>query len=331
MKPLPACLFFFALPCVAQADCFDRQLLVTRYHYPVPSTVDVNWQEVYLFDMGASTTTRLSAGVLADPQYDTTGGSFAPNGSRAAVAVSDDGGVNGRLITILPTDSDGDLQGDGAADLTTAAETPDIGGWSVDGLLFITPDDPDTWQVRIGTLNPAGTVLLSETTLAARLGYKSHAQWVGGGSHVVHVIDEVMPNDDVRRGIDAVEVATGFVTRLTSSADLITTATVDPVAGRVIYSKVDFSQDPPQLDLWQADLDLSGTPALSNATALTTSPGLSEHDPAVSPDGACLAYLGDDMTVTDGPNSDLYIRDLSSGETRRVTITKDISGAVFRP
>jgi len=97
------------------------------------------------------------------------------------------------------------------------------------------------------------------------------------------------------------------------------------VGGDVFYARIVGST----LDLWRATL--SSGPALTGVAAFLTTPAYNESTVVMSDDGACLAYLAGDLTISYGPNSDLWIRDLVTGQTQQIAVTRDLASVSWKP
>ena len=99
-----------------------------------------------------------------------------------------------------------------------------------------------------------------------------------------------------------------------------------PVAG---VNPVSSLRTKRRLDVWKGTLNAG--PTLAGKIPFLTTQTFNENYLAVSADGACLAYLAADLSVSYGPNSDLWIRDLSTGQTQQITLTRDLASVAWKP
>jgi Tol biopolymer transport system component len=97
------------------------------------------------------------------------------------------------------------------------------------------------------------------------------------------------------------------------------------IGSNIFFSRIVAST----LDLWTATLNAG--PVLANTNPVLTTTDYNETSPVISEDGACLAYLAGDLAINYGPNSDLWIRDVATGQTQQITQTRDLAGVVWKP
>lgn len=305
----------------AQAEtepCFDRTLAITRYHYVNPGSIEDNWQDIYEITLSAgnvSSVTRLSKGAITIPRYDSSSPTYSPDGMRIAYIEADAGGSNARVKVMDAVDSDADLQGDNASVLeSTDVDIVSI-DWAADNrIVFGRFDAAGDTQIASAVLS--GSTLGAISTHTADSDYPDYPKFLANNQIIYDADGETIKHIDLTSNV---------VSTLSGPAPRDRRASGHALGADIYFARI----VPPTLDLWKARLnaDLS----LSNVTALISSTDVSETAPMVSDDGACLAYLASDLSVTYGPNSDLWIRDLTSGETRQITKTRDLAGAVWKP
>lgn len=320
----------FLLATPAMADCFDETLMVSRYHYPNPGNVAENYQDLYLLDFPSlpNTTpvvTRLSVGFDASPRYDSTDAVFSADGSRI-VFVSNRDNAATDLYVMDPEDGDGDGEGDNLVRVTNDGfERFGLDWGDGDRLAYVSENM--SYQTAIATLDVNGS-LAGETQLTSHSGETAPPTLSIDGNHVVAVFEET-PFPSRTHSLNHVSTSGGSITNLLHDGVVNQSPSLSPNGAKLYFAS---PRTGGQLDVFQASVDLSASPpTLGALTNLTQTPNFDESDVKVSPDGSCIAYLSSDMTSTYGPNSDLYIADLSGQITRRVTSTRDLGSFDWAP
>lgn len=314
----------------ALADCFDETLLVSRYHYPNPGSVGVNFQDLYLLNFPPlpqtlPSVTRLSAGFNAPTRYDSLDAAFSVDGSRI-VFVSNRDNASTDIYVMDSADTNNDSQGDNLVRVTSDNVERFGLSWGPAGRLTYV-SEPASYQTATAILTPAGA-LGSETTLTAHSGETSPPTLDATGAHVIAVFEET-PFPNRTHSLNHVSSSGGQVTQLIYDGVVNQSPSLHPNNQTVFFTS---SREGGKMDVFQAAINLSTTPpTLGSLTNVTQTPNLSESDVKVSPDGNCIAYLASDLTSNYGPNSDLYISDLAAQVTKRVTSTRDIGSFDWAP
>lgn len=305
-----------ALP--AAAGCFDRSLIVSRYHFPNPANLCDIWQDLYRLDMASATSvaaTRLSRGAIAPPRRDSTWMAVSSDGLWLIFIEADAGGTAPRLRLMKTVDSDGDLEGDG---LTTLDDQGlDIGdtAWGPENRVVYPKLDTDgVTQLALAVLSD--TTLGPVTLLTDAESYPDHPAFVDPTQMLYDMDGNTLMHLDL---------STRAVTILSLPGPMERSAVPRPGTKEVFFLSVQGTT----LDLWKAEL--RDGPALTNLESVLSTNDRNEVALAVSPDGNCLAFLAADLTVPNGPNSDLWIRDLGDKQTQQITFTRDISGVAWLP
>lgn len=311
-----------ALPMVTSsvnaAGCFDRTLAIARYHYTNPGSVSINWQDIYEIVLSGgtvSTTTRLTRGAVSLPNYDSSSPVYSHDGLRIAFIESDAGGTNARLKVMDATDSDNDLEGDNSSVLDAVSVDITAVAWGAsDRLVYGKTDVNDDTQIASATLS--GVTLGNITIHTTDVDYPDSFSFVAS--------DEVIYEAN-GSSLKHISLGTNSITTLSGPSPRDRQPTGKMVGGDVFYVRIVGST----LDLWRATL--SSGPTLTSVTAFLTTPAYNESTVVLSEDGACLAYLAGDLTISYGPNSDLWVRDLTTGQTEQITVTRDLASMSWKP
>ncbi|MGR3572801.1 TolB family protein [Brevirhabdus sp.] len=321
-----------ALPAAPASACFDRELALSRYHYPDPTNIAVNWQDVYLLSLRdgiAERALRLTQGANDRAPYDNILQDWSPDGQRLLFVSSRGAGPNRSLYAMDPQDADYDGEGDNLRYL--GQDAAELGGvhWPAGGLLFFEKGDgnSDIFHARI---DPGATSVTDARQVTRDGRYALQPRLSGDGKWLLYTAENALGAAWPRYALHALRIADGSVSTLSPPDRLETDGTWLPGAGAVIFARAETPGG--TLDLWRAALDPDAAPpALTGRTRITDTPLAQETAPEISADGACLAYLSGDLRVKHGPNADLWIRDMTTGEAARVTYTRDIAAAVWRP
>ena len=299
-------------------DCFDRTLAISRYHYVNPGSVASNWQEIYEISLAAgnvSVVTRLTKGAIASSRYDSSFQSYSPDGTRIAFIESDAGGANARLKVMDAVDSNSDLEGDNAVVLDAADVDINNVVWGQNNrLVYGKFDGLGDTQIASATLS--GVSLGSITMHTTDTDYPDSYSFVAD-DQVIYDVDG--------RWLKHIDLSTNSITILSGPSPVDRSPTGHMIGADIYFSRIVAST----FDLWTASIEAG--PVLSATAAFLATTAYNEISPVVSDDGACLAFLAGDLAINYGPNSDLWIRDLATGQTQQITLTRDLAGVVWRP
>ena len=303
---------------IAAADCFDRTLAIARYHYVNPGSIANNWQDIYEISLSGgavSAVTRLTKGAIMPPRYDSSSPAYSPDGARIAYVESDAGGTNARLKVMDAADSDNDLEGDNASILDATDVDISVVAWGANNLLAYGKfDEAENTQIATATL--------SGSTLGPVMLHTSDADYPDSFSFVA---DDELIYDADGRYLKHIDLSNNVVTTLSGLNPIDRQPTGKMVGGDVFFSRVVGGT----LDIWRAQL--AAGPTLQSAAPFLATTDLIEVSAMLSDDGACLAYLAADLTITYGPNSDLWVRDLATGQSRQITQTRDLAAVAWKP
>ncbi|MBO9449220.1 hypothetical protein J7426_03055 [Tropicibacter sp. R16_0] len=293
-------------------------MAISRYHYINPGDVGNNWQDIYEIELNAgkvASVVRLTKGAVSLPRYDSSSPVYSPDGTRIAYVEADAGGTNARLKVMDADDGNGDLMGDNMSVLDSADVDIATVAWGAnDRLVYGKFDASKNTQIVSATLN--GQSLGPITVHTADAEYPDSFTFVAN--------DQLLYDADGRY-LKHINLTSNHITQLSGPVPIDRTPTGIVGNNNIFFTRLVGST----LDLWQAVLD--NNPSLSSETAVLSTPDFSETSVALSGDGGCLAYLASDLTVTYGPNSDLWIRDLATGQTKRITKTRDLAAVSWKP
>lgn len=321
-----------ALPAAPASACFDRELALSRYHYPDPTNIAVNWQDVYLLSLRdgiAERALRLTQGANNRAPYDNILQDWSPDGQRLLFVSSRGAGPNRSLYAMDPRDADYDGEGDNL--LYLGQDAAELGGvhWPAGELLFFEKGDGNS-DIFHAKIDPAATKVTDARQVTRDGRYALQPRLSGDGKWLLYTAENALGAAWPRYALHALRIADGSVSTLSPTDRLETDGTWLPGEDAVIFARAETPDG--TLDLWRAALDPDAAPpALTDRTRVTDTPLAQETAPEISADGACLAYLSGDLLVKRGPNADLWIRDMATGEAARVTYTRDIAAAVWRP
>ncbi|SMX27435.1 translocation protein TolB [Pelagimonas phthalicica] len=310
-------LFAFAPPALA-ADCFDRSLAVARYHYVNPGNIADNWQEIYQLTLSGGTvtkSTRLTKGAISSPRYDSSAPVYSPDGAHIAYVESDAGGANARLKLMEAMDADQDLQGDNPVVLDDTDVDITLVAWGPgDRLAYGKFDGNGDTQIASAILSAGG---LGTITL--------HTSDADYPDSFAFVAADMLVYDADGQSLKHIDLTNNTITLLSGPTPRDRTPTASPNSAEIFHTRIVGST----LDLWKATL-ASGPSLTAQQSVLATS-GMNEASVALSPDGLCLAYLAGDLSITYGPNSDLWIQDLETGAIQQITASRDLAAVAWKP
>ncbi len=331
------CFILLLLIDQSNASCFNRTLSVTRYHYLNPANIASSYQDIYKIKFtgaGSGATaqiTRLTSGAIAANPYDNTFATWSPDGTRIAFGSTRSGGYI-HIYVMNHSDSNNDGQGDNLVQVTNDNFDYEDLFWGTGNKIVYTTyksDPGGKYQVHIGELSPSTPILMDPLKLTSGNTTKGVPVLSPDGLAVLFQNEE-SPHPNRTQSVNHVLAVGGATTKLIDNSKTHQGLHIKPDNSTLVTSSN--LLDPNKLDLLSRSVDLTvSPPTVSNPISLDVTPSLDKHDPVYSPDGACLAFLGNDNSVIYGPNSDLYIRDLASGTTHRMTSSRDIAGVAWMP
>ena len=236
---------------------------------------------------------------LTSDNGDQGGAAWSPDGKRIAYISASEGKAQ---IHVLWLDS-------GAASaITHLTEGPGNLAWSPDGRWIAFTQHVPAQETPLAKLPaaPQGAEWAAPAKLIDRLTYRID----GGGyvdpgySHVFVVAADGGPARQITQGKHDFH---GPVVWTRDGKSLIASANLND----------DWEYQPLESELYRIDVD-SGT-----TSALTQRKG-PDHDPAISPDGTHVAYVGFDDNGKPYQASHLYVLDLASGKSSPLTADADI-------
>jgi len=316
----------------ASASCFDRTIAVARYTYLDPTNLNEIYQDIYKIDLsnsGPGNVVRLSIGALSVTPYDNTNFAWSPDGGEL-VFVSSRMGLP-ELFAMDTEDIDGDGQGDNLVSLGNADTELSAPHWIAgDQFAFIKGDTDGNGQVHTAGIGSSPLALSNVAAATVGGNYKLGSRYTADGQLIGYVEEYVLSGLGRFYGLAVLRPADGLQILLSDSALVENGFDWVPGEVRVIFSS-DHGDPGASLDLYSAEVDLAAPPHLKNVQRITSTPAVTETNPRISPDGQCLGYTANDGTVPYGPNDDLHIVDLQTGEDRRITSSRDIAGFAWRP
>jgi len=311
-RHLAACLAAL-LPQGAAADCFDAPLFISRYFLTDPGAPGSSWQDLYAWTPGQPAV-RLSTGAFPGVARDHTSPVALPGGE-VLFQHSAGGGTDVTIARMEAADADGDMRGDGWADLASGGLEPSAMALRAGRVVTTVLDAAGEAQVGVASLS--GGVLSPFVPVTADAAFPDGYTFL---------TDDIVLHDVDGDGLSLIDLASGAAAALATGLPLTRTPTAPEDGSFVVFAALNGAS----LDLYRAEV-LAG-PALGPPAVIVDTPDLSETAPRLSPDGACLLWLAAPPTdgtgaPVRGPYADLYIRDLATGETRRMSVSRDLGAA----
>ena len=325
--------FYLLFVASAKASCFDRTLVLSRYIYLNPADINQIYQDLFLVDFAypSNSPVRLTRGALDSPHYDSVQPTFSPNGDKIIFSSQRSGGLS-QLFAEDIQDSDNNSEGDNLFQLTNGSGESSDPRWVFPNRLVYISTTTNSTIPHVFSANPdlvAKTLTNIEEFSAGSVEQLSPAPARDGA--FVYFVTPLITSTGRSFSINAsIKGQSNIISVIDRGA-----VDKDP-ALKLGTTTIAFSSDRATAgvaDIFTSDVDLNAAPAnmVSNVTAITATSVVDETEPQFSPDGLCLAYLSNDNAISYGPNDDLVVRDMVTGETRRMTSSRDISGFSWKP